>query len=149
MGIFKRSPEFRIPTEVSREDWEKKYNMYREVLFSKKEVEFFNRFSRDHLVLEPPTSLKEKLLRAASGGYVRSDGYLCTMGNFLMKGIDIYNRTDILRWKIIKLDDDWYLIHYYEKSESIDISRYYICDEWEEVIGYLVNKGNRKHEKFN
>jgi len=139
--ISKGHLKFRIPTEVSREDWEKKYNMYREVLFSKKEVEFFNRFSRDHLVLEPPTSLKEKLLRAASGGYVRSDGYLCNMGNFLINGVDItHNRTnDIHRWKIVKLDDDWYLIHYYAKSELIDISRYFICDEWEEVVGYLVS----------
>jgi hypothetical protein len=112
--------------------------MYREVLFSKKEVEFFNRFSRDHLVLEPPTSLKEKLLRAASGGYVRSDGYLCNMGNFLINGVDItHNRTnDIHRWKIIKLDDDWYLIH---KWTSDNDSKFYICDEWEEVLGYLVS----------
>jgi hypothetical protein len=124
MRIFKRPPEFRIPTEISREDWEKKYNMYGEVIFSKKEVEFFSRFSKgnkDHLVFMNHEKSSISLKLKSTEDY-RIQRHSFNIGT-----------------TIIKLDDDWYLIHYYAKSESIDISRYYICDEWEEVIGYLVS----------
>jgi hypothetical protein len=36
--------------------------------------------------------------------------------------------------EIIKLDDEWYLI---SKGSKFEGTKFYICDGWEEVIGYL------------
>jgi hypothetical protein len=40
---------------------------------------------------------------------------------------------------IIKLKDDWYLIY---DQTYYDGTKYYICDEWDEVIGYLETRTN-------
>jgi len=46
---------------------------------------------------------------------------------------------DILEIQLNKLEDDWYLIY---KFYNLDSEEYYICDEWDEVLGYLSSKVN-------
>ena len=55
--------------------------------------------------------------------------------------ISIYNSTDLRlgKIKITKLEDYWYLIDYYLYLD--DDTKYYICDDWEEVLGYLSSEG--------
>jgi hypothetical protein len=63
-------------------------------------------------------------------------------GNFLI----IRNiGGDIVRHiHLVKLDDEWYLIYDTIKGR-LQTNRmnveYYLCDQWEEVLGYLSSKG--------
>jgi hypothetical protein len=57
--------------------------------------------------------------------------------------ISIYNSTArdfcLGKIKITKLEDNWYLIDYYLYLDGN--TKYYICDDWEEVLGYLSSEG--------
>jgi len=107
--------EFRKPKKVSREDFIKKSKFYNSIPFTKSEEDFLIEFNKKWNSYSDLESIYTK-----TEVYFNFDEYL---GN--------------VKLEIHKLDDDWYLIttqHYYE-SDIID--NYYICDEWEEVIGYL------------
>jgi hypothetical protein len=56
-------------------------------------------------------------------------------GNFLI--IRNIGGDIVIHIHLVKLDDEWYIIYDTIKGE-VD---YYICDQWEEVLGYLSNKG--------
>jgi hypothetical protein len=104
----------RIPEKVSREEWDNKLEIYDRLTFTYKEREFFKKFKRKN-----------------SKDYIVSY-YLHDVS---LSGIQLFNpkRCHI---KIIKLDDEWYLISSGDASYE-----WYICDEWEEVLGYLTGCG--------
>ena len=127
MIIPKKSKTPREPKEVNRETFYKKLDTFDEVPFTRKEVEFFRKLrnkNRDYL-------LKVK-------------GYDTELENPVIYDFDtidiIYNKGHgSYRTKIIKLDDEWYLIDKYVSAYDSEFHQYFICDEWEEVLGYFVS----------
>jgi hypothetical protein len=89
-----------------------KIGMYKHESFSKKEIDFFNKLAKDNSHLHYTFEI---------------DDYFLSIVNDLIQKVNIY-----------KLEDEWYLIYRLKFGED---NQYYICDEWEEVIGYLSNNG--------
>lgn len=100
----------RLPEEVSLDDWMRKSQSYHTIDFTEREVDFFSKFTKEN---SPFYSFK------LFGSYF-----------FITNSSDF---VELIRIRIIKLDDDWYLI------SSSNNTKFYICDEWEEVIGFLSN----------
>jgi len=106
----------RKPQEVSKTDWDEKLEKFDKVPFTKWEVNFFEKLKRKDY---------------------------CKHWKFSM---DIVSSGSIIIGihKIIKLDDEWYLIRRYSTEYGQEDDDYYICDEFEEVIGYLESIFRRK-----
>jgi hypothetical protein len=116
-------PQFRIPEEVSREEFDRKINIFSKVQFTTQEKEFFRNFRGEI-------------------GDKKYDTRLLTSGNTFV--IIIYHSIThnlFSQIDITKLEDDWYLIYDNSAGYRNYVGKWYICDEWEEVLGYLSNKG--------
>lgn len=111
-------PEFRLSEEVSIEEFHKKIQTFGRVEFTNGEKEFFKKFgdeNGDTISYHPiiPNHYFAITINDSKGYYLGSI-------------------------EITKLNDDWYAITKGSKFESI---RHYICDDWEEVLGYLSGCG--------
>jgi len=101
----------RMPTEVSYDEWSNKL-MFGEEPFTEKEVKFFEKLSEENRI---------------------DIDYLDVCF--------IYIITDSRNYfHIHKLKDDWYLIRNYARDFYSELVAYFICDEWDEVLGYLESK---------
>jgi hypothetical protein len=117
-NFFNKGKKLRKPEEVSREKWNRKFFMYGRLPYTAEEVQFLNKFFYlYHVKFTIPS-------------------------DFEIDNVDNDDRHPYFSIKIIKLDDEWYLIHHYISTRSYityeaSCNKYYICDEWEEVLGYL------------
>ena len=145
--------ESRIPKEVSREEYYAKLNRHSKLKFTEEECEFFRKFTERNKVdtkLHNSYYLRSNYLTditTLKGGKISNfrQKYEPVSPNFLIKNDDglEYNRI-----QISKIDDNWYLI-FYLSAQGLDVSPYiiptkrehYICNGWEEVVGYLVSQG--------
>jgi len=113
----------RVPEEVSGEDeFNKKAKIHGPESFTQKEIDFFN------------------------GIYKIEEIYQLSFWPLLSQSmpdsVEFINEMDgIIHIQISKLKDDWYLI-YEDRNLHKEHDRYYICDEWDEVIGYLETRTN-------
>jgi hypothetical protein len=118
--------EWRKPEKVSQDDCIKKYKRYSKLKFSEGEVEFFNKFSelnnKDH------SSTLDNDWRDIFDPQFR----------IYSKGTSDFKSLSTSIITIIKLDDEWYLISEINNTEFNLVYEFYICDEWEEVLGYLI-----------
>jgi predicted SnoaL-like aldol condensation-catalyzing enzyme len=109
--------KYRLPTKVSEDEWKKKSNMYNDEEFKQKEVDFFKKLKEEN-----PSKITD-ISRLAPGAIIMEFG---------MVWIHFYKKSD-----------DWYLIcvetNRFRFQEVTDGDEYYICDEWDEVLGYLEN----------
>ena len=109
---------YRIPTKVAYEEWNEKFKLYGREGFNQKEWDFFKKLedNNSRLIYKMKTPGKWKNIY-----------------------IEIYSNdkiTDNLIFiEISKIKDDWYLIYECYESEL-----FFICDEWDEVLGYLLSK---------
>jgi len=116
-------PQFRIPEEVSEGEFQEKKFQFgqephgRHVQFTSDEKDFLKGLSMQHL----------KNLKLYDDDYFFRIYIYNSSGHFCLGKI-----------KITKLEDNWYLIEYYTSGAN---TKYYICDEWEEVLGYLSSEG--------
>ena len=138
-------PEMRIPEKISKEELDKKYFNFGRVPFTKKEIEFLKKFGEKnkedyHIDIKDGKShMGEPISK-----FVRNmlNTQIDEAGNFLI----IRNiGGDIVRHiHLVKLDDEWYLIYDTIKGR-LQTNRmnleYYLCDQWEEVLGYLSDNG--------
>jgi len=106
----------RNPQKVSKREFDEKLESFGKVPFTKWEVNFF-----------------EKLKRKDYCKHWKFSMDLLSSGSIII-GIH----------KIIKLDDEWYLIRRYSTEYGQTCDDYYICDEFNEVIGYLESIFRRK-----
>jgi len=124
----------RLPQKVSRIEVEKKLD-FNKIPFTKNELNFID-------------ELKKKYKLTITKYFYeldRPDNFDEVSENDDSHTISIENESIWIQ--IIKLDDDWYLIVQISKDvygdEDLDVedpsSEYFICDEWEEVVGYLEN----------
>lgn len=149
--------KFRIPEEVSRDEYRAKSDRHSKLKFTEEECEFFRKFIERNKVhtklhnayylrsnhLTDITTLKGNKISNFRQKYEPVGPYFSIQND---DGLE-YNRI-----KISKLDDNWYLI-FYLSAKGLDLDLYidpytiptkqehYICDEWEEVIGYLLSSG--------
>ncbi len=103
-------------------EWEQKLFAHIKEPFSEKEINFFQK-----LIKENPKSIH--------------DIDLGTPGKSHTVFIQLYHIRDdnfLIDIDITKLKDDWYLI--YEPAGNTK----FICDEWDEVLGYLGSQTNLK-----
>jgi len=148
---FRKSPVLRKSEEVSQEVWNTKLNAYDAVSFTKKEVEFFEKFvkkNREFTTRKTINPLKASLNNDDSYIDIFKTGP--SLGKY-PNGTPA--KGDDVRWiNIIKLDDSWYLISDRKQNKHSQLgvfntrtpAKYYICDEWEEVIEFLSNIINEK-----
>ena len=106
----------RAPEEVSLDEFNKKAEIHGHEPFTQKEIDFLNGI--------------EEIYQLSFWPKVES----CSV-EFISK---MYH---IIHIQISKLKDDWYLI-YEDRNLHHEHDRYYICDEWDEVIGYLETRTN-------
>ena len=111
----------RVPTEVSQGECQRKYEIHDPESFTQKEIDFFNKIGKDYRLDFYPEN------------WDISDSYC-------VQFISDPEGDEVIAIQIIKLKDDWYLI--YDDTYSDYISRYFVCDEWDEVIGYLETRTN-------
>jgi len=108
---FESFSNHRMPEEVKYDEWLNKYDIHGKEIFNKKEIQFFNRLVEENrLEIE---YIGESLVQLK------------------IPNIRYSNMTKV---DIIKIKDDWYLI---EETCDDDDGEFYICDEWDEVLGYL------------
>ena len=139
---FESFTTHRMPEKVTHEEWDKKLNVVGEEKFAQKEIDFFRNLSESNSI---PGSCKI----TSDIGTLPTPGYSIedykrkdnSKGIYL---IIIKARDKMTYIQFNKLSDDWYLIydhvHFSMKSEEEDVVNWYICDEWEEVLGYLSSK---------
>jgi hypothetical protein len=105
-------PNLRMPEEVSKEDWNRKLQTFQKAEFTKLEKEFFKRFRDVNIVSSHPILPK----------------------HYFVITINDPRGFYLGQIEIMKLDDEWYLI---SKGSKFEGTKFYICDGWEEVVGYL------------
>jgi len=104
----------RIPMNVSDQEYENKLNTHGKEPYNEIEMNFFRKLKLDNQM-----SIY--------------DMYLGTPGKSDTIFLQLYptgEGDELIEVDIIKLKDDWYLI--YEPGNEK-----FICDEWDEVLGYL------------
>ncbi len=110
----------RYPSRISMDDWSNKKDEWRKgncEPFSEREREFFKK-----LILNKKN--RKKIYKYFSSNYnVISDVTLDFIHGGYIRYIEIY-----------KMKDSWYLLYDDEEGEC------YLCDEFEEVEGYLGSK---------
>lgn len=109
----------RIPHTVTDSEWENKLDTHDKEPFSQSEMDFFQKLKKEN----------EKSIY---------DMDLGTPGKSYTIFMQVYptgESDDLIEIDITKLKDDWYLI--YEPG----IGKF-ICDEWDEVLGYLGSQTN-------
>jgi hypothetical protein len=110
---------YRMPEEVTEDEWNRKCEIYGDEPFDKKEMDFF-----------------EELYKQQTFHRYRYKGNSIIF-------MEIYTSED--KWETIdisisKLSDDWYAICFVIDIYAPYYNKYYIADEWEEVLGFLKNK---------
>jgi len=140
---FESFTSHRMPEKATHEEWDKKLSVFGEEEFTQKEIDFFRNISESSSI---PGSCKIRynIGTIPTPGYISIEDYKRKDNS---KGINleiIKVRDKITVIQFNKLSDDWYLIydyvHFSMKSEEEDVVNWYICDEWEEVLGYLSSK---------
>jgi len=108
----------RVPEEVNGEDeFNKKAKIHGPEPFTQKEIDFFN------------------------GIYKIEEIYQLSFWPLGESNSVEFIREHTIHIQISKLKDDWYLI-YEDRDLHHEHDRYYICDEWDEVIGYFETRTN-------
>lgn len=133
LEALERSRKWRKPEKVTKEVWDSKLR-HGKVPFTKKETEFFQKFKEKN---------ENKKRKIDLGKIGESD-------TISIKSRD--NGCEYYKY-IIKLDDEWYAIKsgYYEMVVDVTnvvgdlhgndhYEEYFVCDEFEEVLGYLERK---------
>jgi hypothetical protein len=106
----------REPEEVSEETFNKKAKIHGHESFTQKEINFLN------------------------GIYKIEEIYQLSYLDYDVRFIS--NKNGLVHIQITKLEDDWYLIYEDRNLHKEHDDRYYICDEWDEVIGYFETRTN-------
>jgi hypothetical protein len=97
-----------MPEGVTEDEWNKKQDIHG---------------------LEKLTSVEKEFFRQKFREYIQYIGE-----SLIQLEVPNIRYSDMVKVDIIKLKDDWYLI---EEACDDDDSDFYICDEWDEVLGYL------------
>jgi hypothetical protein len=139
MKIIKKFESFsthRMPTKVGYNEWDRKLDMYVRETLTEKEKGFFHKLAEENNTCEKNIS------------YIESYRFIGRPLNEVI--LLIYNPVESNRIKevsIYKLQDNWYLIiesgpDVWDEDFANDPTedptyKYFICDEWDEVIGYI------------
>jgi len=110
---------YRIPKNVSDIEYEKKEDTHEKEPFSQKEMDFFHNLKKDNV---------RSIYDIDLGTPGKSD-------TIFMQLYPTGDGDELIEIDITKLKDDWYLI--YEPGVEK-----FICDEWNEVLGYLGSQTN-------
>jgi hypothetical protein len=116
----------RVPEEVSQGECQRKYEIHDPESFTQKEIDFFNKIGKDYRLDFYPEN------------WDISDSNC-------VQFISDPEGDEVIAIQIIKLKDDWYLI--YDDTYQL-ISRYFVCDEWDEVLGYFENNKTHLEPRF-
>ena len=118
----------RMPRKINLNEWDEKCNVNCSEQFTQKEIEFFLKLKEenDNSICDVTLPNHKYDIFFTINDYFTSDK---------KRPKFTYNRERI---SISKREDEWYLIKE-EKIHSGTISRF-ICDQWDEVLGYLESK---------
>jgi len=134
----------RMPKEISQKEWDEKIRIHGYEPFDKIEMDFYKKLRREnHRPGRKTGRIYEINLKQSS----RSENEVINISSqSAFADFETNISTDI---EIIKLGDEWYLIYEYTFADAIEAGDYvaelgederlFLCDEWEEVLGYLVS----------
>ena len=117
----------RLPEKVTYDEWLKKYKRVGACPFTKGEIDFFRKLKE----MNSDIVDNVKVYKSTFGNIEESEIRI----QFL--NMEESDDDDIIEIQLNKLEDDWYLIY---KFYNHDFEEFFICDEWEEVLGYLSNQ---------
>jgi len=105
----------RIPQTVGDVEYQNKLDTHGKEPYTQKELDFFEKLKKENTMslYDMEISIDTIFMQLYPGG----------------------DSDDLIDIEIIKLKDDWYLIY----EPGIDK---FICDEWDEVLGYLGSQTN-------
>jgi hypothetical protein len=116
----------RMPEKVTYDEWLKKYKRFGACPFTKGEIDFFRKLKEMNSDIVDNVKVETKPHCEVEESEIH-------IQFFNMEEDD----DDIIEIQLNKLEDDWYLIY---KFYNHDFEEFFICDEWEEVLGYLCTK---------
>jgi hypothetical protein len=130
---LEKTRKFRKPLKVSKEEWDKKLR-HGTAPFTKREFEFLQKIKEKN---------SSKVCKIVLGKLGESHTFIIN---------NIASSYYESRLELTKLNDEWYLIRWDSGvADGVDITNlidgfnwtdddvheFYICDEWEEVLGYI------------
>jgi hypothetical protein len=107
-----------MPEEVKYDEWLNKYDIHGKEIFNKKEIQFFNRLVEEN--------------RLDIETYYINEVKISIM--VIIESTD--GAEDLVEFEFTKLKDEWYLVSKIYNQDH-DYEEFFICDEWDEVLGYL------------
>jgi hypothetical protein len=110
---FESFKKYREPTKVSYDEWLKKIDIHQKEPFTEKETKFFKELIKENRI------------------YIQS----YTIGSKQISIMLIEDDDDMTEIEFTKLEDNWFTIY---KCYNHDHEEYFVCDEWDEVLGYII-----------
>ncbi len=107
----------RKPKMITAEEYREKFDTHETENFTQQEIDFFNKLSKDNWGSIYDIDLGKNLA--------------------IIQLYPVGDDDNLVEIDITKLKDNWYLID----EPGIDK---FLCDEWEEVLGYLGSQTNLK-----
>jgi hypothetical protein len=117
----------RMPEKVTYDEWLMKYKRFGACPFTKGQIDFFRKLKEENSDIVDNVKVYKSTFGNIEGSEIR------------IQLLEESDDDDIIEIQLNKLEDDWYLIY---KFYNLDSEEYYICDEWDEVLGYLGSKVN-------
>ena len=121
----------RKPHTISDIEYQQKLDTHGKEPFSQKEMDFFKKLKEENVM-----SLYDMDYKISKGELYDIDlGTPDKSDTIFMQLYPSGEDDSLIEIEITKLKDDWYLIY----EPGIDK---FICDEWDEVLGYLGSQTN-------
>jgi hypothetical protein len=141
-----------MPKEISEKEWDKKIQIHGYEPFDKMEMEFYKKLRRENHRPGRKTgriyeiNLEESDIPVLMSSVTNRSPYdtISISSESAFSDFETNISADI---EIIKLGDEWYLIHEYtlvdpfeDDDDQTEDVKLFLCDQWEEVLGYLQMK---------
>ena len=113
---FESFKKYREPTKVSYDEWLKKIDIHQKEPFTEKETKFFKELIKENRI------------------YIQS--YTIGSKQISIMLIEDEDDDDMTEIEFTKLEDNWFTIY---KCYNHDHEEYFVCDEWDEILGYIIS----------
>ena len=130
-----------MPKEITSDEWDEQISTYEEEEFDEKEMEFYEKLKKDNPSGRRLNDSIYDFEFRKSKWYNSKYKLICIDNDEAFFNFETNSGIDI---EITKLRAEWYLIHEFthgddDKGMYEDV-KLFLCDQWEEVIGYLQSK---------
>jgi len=125
---FESFKKYREPTKVSYDEWSNKFEIHQEEPFTEKETKFFEELIEENRIYIQSYLIEENRI------YIQS--YTIGSEKISIMLIEDEDDDDMTEIEFTKLEDNWFTIY---KCYNHDHEEYFVCDEWDEILGYIIS----------